>query len=385
MLEEKEVSYNLQNAVHHLRDQSNEQVVNKKNDPMAELNVSNINQLIDGYTQEFKSLNQSKNVKNRPQIFSEETKNVEQKQYTEAFLKYLRKGDMSGFSHMEQKSIGGSLIDNGNGFLITQRMSDIVSQIMNQNSIIRNLASSVQISTNTFDAVSYDSAIDCAWSGDKGVANVSDSFSKKSIKVHELTTQPKLTQQLIDDCQIDLESWLGEKLANVFLDKENDAFINGDGNNMPKGILSTTNIEKINSGDAANITIDGLMKLYYSLEEKYNNNSAFIMNKSTIHAVRTMKDQAGQYLWMPGVLSGKSDTLLGMPLYSSNNIPSIAANANVALFGDFSQAYQVVDRDGIRGQRDPFTAKPFVIFYATKRVGGDVINSNAIKILKIAA
>ena len=159
---------------------------------------------------------------------------------------------------------------------------------------------------------------------------------------------------------------------------------------MPRGILKypstgAGSILRTTSRNASNISVDGIMSLYYSLSDLYTQNASFIMHKSAVYTIRTMKDAAGQYLWLPGVLSGTSDTLLGCPLYTSNYMPQVAAGNDVVIFGDIKKAYTIVDRGDISIQRDPFSSKPYINFFTTKRIGGDVVNPNAINIMRIGA
>jgi HK97 family phage major capsid protein len=173
---------------------------------------------------------------------------------------------------------------------------------------------------------------------------------------------------------------------------EATSFINGNGTSQPKGILQYTagtswgQIQQINSGTSALVTADGLIKLFYALQEQYTRGATFLMNRSVLQAVRLLKESTtDQYLWQLGLAAGAPDTLLGVPVATASDMPIAAANSLSVAVGDFRQAYLIVDRVGVRILRDPFTEKPFVKFYATKRVGGEVINTDAIKLLKLAA
>jgi HK97 family phage major capsid protein len=209
--------------------------------------------------------------------------------------------------------------------------------------------------------------------------------------VHELYAQPKATQKLIDDAAIDIEAWLADKVSTIFAKKENTAFISGDGVGKPRGILTYSDgtswgtIEQVASGSSGAVTADKLLELYYSLKEDYAVNATFLMNRSTVEAVRQLKDNTNQYLWSPGLHLGAPDTLLGVPVYQAADMPVPAADSLSIACGDFKSAYQIVDRTGVRVLRDPFTDKPFVKFYSTKRVGGDVINFEAIKLMKLGS
>jgi HK97 family phage major capsid protein len=190
---------------------------------------------------------------------------------------------------------------------------------------------------------------------------------------------------------LDVEGWLANKVADEFARKEATAFISGTGVAQPRGILTYTagtswgQIEQINSGSSGALTADGLLSLVYGLKEAYARNASFLMNRSVVSAARKLKDTTNQYLWQPGLAMGQPDMLLGRPVYEATDMPVAASNSLSVAFGDFAAAYTVVDRIGIRTLRDPFTAKPFVRFYTTKRVGGDVVNFEALKIQKLAS
>ena len=144
-------------------------------------------------------------------------------------------------------------------------------------------------------------------------------------------------------------------------------------------------IQQINSGTSAAVTVNGLINLYYSLADEYARASTFVMNRATVQAVRVLKDAtSGQYLWQPSLALGSPDTLLGLPVMQASDMPVAAANSLSVALGDFKRGYKIVDRIGVRILRDPFTEKPFVKFYTTKRVGGEVVDTNAIKLLKLA-
>ncbi|MFN7038683.1 MAG: phage major capsid protein [Alphaproteobacteria bacterium] len=213
-------------------------------------------------------------------------------------------------------------------------------------------------------------------------------LSNKLEKVHELYAQPKATQKLIDDSSIDVEKWLGEKLLNSFAAMENRAFIHGDGIGKPRGILSYNagsewgEIEQINTGIIGDIKAESLFDLHFSLKEQYASRAVFLMHKTIVQKIRMLKDKNNQYLWHPGLDKASPATLLGLPVKHCADMP-LANDENACIaVADFKSAYKIVDRKGIKILRDPFTEKPFVKFYATKRVGGDVINYEAIKLLK---
>lgn len=310
-----------------------------------------------------------------------------------AFCGYLRKGVDSNLSTLETKALSvGS--DADGGYLVTSHMSDRIVKTVFETSAMRKIAAVETISTDALEVIQDNDEAAVGWTTETGAVSDSDTpqIAKKVIDVHELYAQPKATQKLIDDASIDIELWLADKLADAFSRKENTAFISGDGSGKPKGILSYAagtawgEIEQINSGSAGAITADGLVNLFFALKEEYAARATFLMNRAAVKQARLLKEATtNQYLWQPGLAAGAPDTLMGVPVMQAADMPVPAANSLSVAVGDFSRAYQIVDRTGIRVLRDPFTDKPFVKFYSTKRVGGDVVNFEAIKLLKLAA
>lgn len=249
------------------------------------------------------------------------------------------------------------------------------------------------ISSDTLDLLEDKDEAASGWTTETGAVSdtTTPQVGKRSIPVFEMYAQPKATQKLVDDAAIDIENWIAEKVADVFSRKENTAFISGNGVSQPRGLLTYAagtgwgQIEQVNSGTSAAVTADGLIKVYYALKEDHATRATFLMNRSLVQAVRLLKDSTNQYIWQPGLAAGAPDTLMGVPVRMAADMPVAASGSLSVAVGDFKSAYLVVDRIGIRILRDPFTDKPFVKFYTTKRVGGDVVNFDAIKLLKLAS
>lgn len=314
-------------------------------------------------------------------------------EYQKAFCNYLRKGMDAGLEAIESKALSvGS--DPDGGYLVTPSMSENIVKVIAENSPMREIASVEVISSDALEIIQDKDEASAGWTTETGTVSDTNTpqIAKKNIPVHELYAQPKATQKLVDDSAIDIEAWLAEKVSEVFYRLENKAFIDGDGVGSPRGILTYSagtdwgEIQQVNSGASAALTADGLVQLYYALKDEYARNATFLMNRSSIQAVRLLKEATtDQYLWQPGLSAGAPDTLLGVPVMQAADMPEVSGgNLSVAV-GDFARAYQIVDRIGIRTLRDPFTEKPFVKFYTTKRVGGDVVNFEAIKIQKIGS
>lgn len=211
----------------------------------------------------------------------------------------------------------------------------------------------------------------------------------------EIYANPAATQQLLDDSAINLESWLAGEVNTEFAKQEGAAFVSGDGVNKPTGILTYVTgganaakhpfgaITAVNSGAAAAITADAIIDLIYDLPSAYTGGARFTMNRKTQAEIRKLKDGQGNYLWQPSYVAGQPATLAGFAITELPDLPDIAAGSIPVLFGDFKRTYTVFDRVGVRVLRDPFTAKPYVLYYTTKRVGGGVVNPEPMRALKI--
>ncbi len=217
--------------------------------------------------------------------------------------------------------------------------------------------------------------------------------------VGELYAMPAATQMLLDDSMADVDQWLADEVRDVFAAQETQAFTLGNGTNKPKGFLDYTSVENsshswgnigyIATGsdgafDSSN-PIDALIDLIYAPETRYRSNANFVMNRRTLSSLRKFKDADGNYIWQPASSAGQPSSLLGYPVVEIEDMPDIASDSTSVAFGDFRRGYLIVDRQGVRVLRDPYSSKPYVLFYTTKRVGGGVQDFNAIKVLKFAA
>ena len=306
--------------------------------------------------------------------------------------KYLRHGE-SALTPDEVKQLSVDSDPQG-GYWVTGQMSQAVITKVTETSPLRGLATVETISSNALEIPEDTGEAAVGWTAETGVRSETDSptIGVRRIPVHEIYAMPKATQQLLDDARVNVEEWLSGKIASKMSVTENTAFINGDGVDKPRGLLTypagTNNpgeIEQINSGSASALTADGLRSLFYALKTPYIRSARWIMGRSTIETIAKLKDGGGEYLWSPGLKEGEPQMLLGHPIDRMEDMPSVAANAFPVAFGDWKQAYTIVDRAGVRVLRDPYSSKPFVLFYTTKRVGGDITNFEAMVIQKVAA
>jgi HK97 family phage major capsid protein len=313
-------------------------------------------------------------------------------EYKHAFRSYLRKGVESGLEALELKALSVGTPADG-GFLVTDELSDRVNRRIFDASPMRSLATIQVISTDGLDVIDDAGDAAAAWTTETGAVaeTATPQIGRRTIPVFEMYAQPKATQKLLDDASIDVEAWIAEKVADKFARMEATAFINGNGTTQPKGILQYAagtafdQIQQVNSGVAGVVTADSLVKLFYTLQEQYTHNATFLMNRTVLQSVRLLKETTtDQYIWQPGLAANTPDTLLGIPVAQAADMPVAANNALSVAVGDFRQAYLIVDRIGLRTLRDPFTEKPFVKFYTTRRVGGEVVNGDAVKLLRLA-
>lgn len=307
-----------------------------------------------------------------------------QVQYKAAFNSFVRKGLENEVKAMSVDS------DADGGYLVPEEMSsEIVTKIF-ESSPMRQLASAQTISTDSLDILEDLDEVQSGWVGETGARPVTGTPQLNMIKipVHEIYAFPLSTQKFLDDASVNVESWLGGKVSAKFSRDEASAFVSGDGVAKPRGILSYAagtgygQIEQIASGGASSITADALINMTLTLKEFYLSGASWLIKRETLKEIRKLKDLNGMYLWGPGLNGSAPSTLLGFPVYQAADMPALAANSLSVAFGNFKVGYQIVDRIGIRVLRDPFTQKPFVGFYTTKRVGGAVKNYEAIKIMK---
>lgn len=239
------------------------------------------------------------------------------------------------------------------------------------------------------------------WAGetDTRAQTASPTLDELSFPAMELYAMPAATATLLEDSAVNVDEWLAQEMEQVFAAQEGAAFIIGDGNNKPKGFLSYNtvanaswtwgNIGYLASGVSgafpASNPSDVLVDLIYAVRAGYRQNGVFVMNRKTQSTIRKFKDTTGNYLWQPPAVAGGRATLMTFPVVEAEDMPDIAANSLSIAFGDFNRGYLVVDRAGISVLRDPYTAKPYVLFYTTKRVGGGVQDFDAIKLVKFSA
>ena len=318
---------------------------------------------------------------------------VDMKAHKEAFQKFMRTGDEANLAELQEKTLSVG-VDSDGGYTVTPETSNEVLRTITETTPMRQLASVITIGTDSFQQLRRTGgAASGGWVGEQEArpATGSPTLGRLDIVCHEQYAMPAATQKLLDDSSVNIESWLAQEIADILAETENTAFITGDGVAKPRGILdyaagsSDGQIEQIVSGSSGAVSADGLINVQTALKEGYQNNASWLMSRATRGLIRLLKDGGSgtdQYLWQPGLTAGEPDTLLSKPITLGSDMPVAGANSLSIAYGDFRRGYKIVDRTGIRLLRDPFTSKPNVLFYTTKRVGGAVVNFEAIKINK---
>lgn len=316
---------------------------------------------------------------------------VKDKEYTEAFQAHMKKGEI-------QAALNKGADDEG-GYLTPTEWDRSITDKLVLVSPIRQIAQVQSTSKNAFSKLFNVGGTGSGWVGDAAARPETNTaeFAPLTFATGEIYANPAATQQILDDAEINLESWLSSEVQTQFAKQEGLAFVSGDGTNKPDGILTYITgganaakhpfgaITTVNSGAAADLTSDGIINLIYDLPSAFTGNARFIMNRKTMGLARKLKDGQGNYLWQPSFVAGQPSTLAGFAVTEVPDMPDVAAGAKAVMFGDFRQGYLIVDRIGVRVLRDPYTKKPYVLFYTTKRVGGGVQNPECLRALTIAA
>lgn len=314
-----------------------------------------------------------------------------------AFDGFIRKGKEDGLRELEQKALNITTDADG-GYAVPEELDRNILELLRDESPMRQVCNQITVSTSDYKKLVNLGGAGSGWVGeaDARPETGTPTLAQVAAVMGEIYANPQATQTSLDDVFFDAEAWLNAEVAREFAEKEGAAFLNGDGTNKPKGILSyafaTTDdaarafgtLQKVHSGTAGDFVADDLIKLVYTLKKGYRRNASWMLPMLTLFKVRTMKDSQGNYLWRPGLEAGEPSSLLGYGVNENEDMPAVAADANAVLFGDFRRGYTIVDRIGTRVLRDPFTNKPNVGFYTTKRVGGMLTDSQAVKALTLS-
>jgi HK97 family phage major capsid protein len=323
-------------------------------------------------------------------------------QYKAAFGEFLRKGDRAmGADALKSMSVG---VDSDGGYLVTPDTSGRIVAKVYETSPMRSVASVVTISADKLEGIEDLDEAAAGWVGETGARTdtATPQIGKYSIEAFEIYAQPKATQKLLDDSSVNVEAWLAEKVAAKMARMENAAFVNGNGVGKPRGLTSYETVLDTGSGvdwgkighvlsgnnggfnATGKTAVDKLFDLVGMLKAEYLTGAQFLAPRAVITAMRKLKDDTGQMYWQPSLQLGQPERFMGYGIVRAEDVPAMATGSLSLWFGDFAQAYTIVDRTGIRVLRDPYTDKPYVKFYTTKRTGGGVVNFEAIKAMKFS-
>ena len=313
--------------------------------------------------------------------------------------RYLRRGIEAG---VEMKALEASTASEG-GYAVPREIDAEIAATLKDLSPIRAIAQVVQTGSSGYRKLIAHGATGASWVGETAARTATGTrdFAEIVPSFGELYANPAATQLMLDDAMFNIESWLAEEIAREFSVAEGAAFISGNGTNKPKGFLTYDtsldgdatrdfgDLQVVHSGASGAFATsnpqDKLVELVHALRPAYRQGACWVMNSDTLARIRKFKTTDGAFLWQPGMVEGQAATLLGYPVVEAEDMPSLAANSLSIAFGNFKAGYLIADRGETRILRDPFSNKPYVHFYATKRVGGAVVDSNAIKLMKFAA
>lgn len=315
---------------------------------------------------------------------------------------YLRKGLETGLAGFEAKSMNITTPQDG-GYAVPEAIDQMIGTRLRDISPIRQVATVVQVGTANYRKLVATSGFASGWVAETALRPETNtpSFTEVSPPWGELYANPAATQTMLDDAVFDVESWLAGEISLEFAKQEGAAFISGNGANRPKGFLAYPTaatgdatrpfgtLQHVATGTAGNFPTsdpaDKLIDLVHALRPAYRQGAVFLMNSATLARIRKFKDGEGNFLWRPSLAEGQPATLLGYPVIEAQDMPDIEADSYAIAFGNFAHGYVIAERTGTRILRDPYSNKPFVHFYATRRIGGAVVNSEAIKLMKFSA
>ena len=376
------------------------EIENGRNDPILAEKVEKINAELSAMSQVKKQLEALETAVARGQFpgGGSAAVDVAKKAHKAAFEKWFRKGIDDGLRDLEIQASASTLSDPDGGFTVPEEVDAAIDRVALTVSAMRRISTVRAIGTDTYKKLVSKGGTTSGWVAEKGARNETSTptLAEIAINTKEIYAMPYATQTLLDDSRVDIAAWLAAEVAVEFNEEESEAFISGNGVEQPKGIAAYTMVANasyawgkvgyIASGHASLLNnADKLIDLQHALKAVYRNGAVWLMADSTVNTIRKMKDGDGNYLWRPGLAEGAPDTLLGKPIEVDDNVDAIGANKYPIFFGNFKRAYLIVDRFGTRVLRDPYTAKPYVAFYTTKRVGGGITMFEALKAMKISA
>jgi HK97 family phage major capsid protein len=324
--------------------------------------------------------------------------NQDQTEHKEAFGSFMRKGHEDGLQQLEQKALSVGTNADG-GFAVPEELDRNIIELLRDATPMRQAAHIMTIGGSDYKKLVNLHGTGSGWVGEtvERPATNTPTLAQIAPFMGEIYANPQVTQQMLDDGFFNVEQWLAQEVQNEFSEKENTAFTLGDGILKPKGFLAYATaatgdktrafgtLEHRETAGVGSVSADDIVKLIFALKKAYRNGASFMGSTDLLSELMVLKDSTGQYLWRAGLEIGESSTLRGYKYEENEDMPDVAAGALPLSFSNFKRGYTIVDRMGTRVLRDPYTNKPFVGFYTTKRVGGFVTDSQAIKLLKVKA
>lgn len=329
----------------------------------------------------------------------DETKKQEHKA---AFTKWVRRGVEEGLGELEKKAVSVAVPGDG-GYAVPEVLAAQIDALLGKETPMRGVCRIITVGSEDYRELVNKHGATSGWVGetDARTTTSSPALAEVSPFMGEIYANPEATQKALDDIFFDVDGWIVAELAKTFGEAENSAFTTGDGIKKPKGLLAYPTaatadgarpfgtIQYLKTGVAAAFPAsnpqDLLIDVIHAIKAGHRANAKWMLTGLTLAAIRKWKDSDGNYLWQPGLQVGVPSSLLGYPVAENEDMPQVGANAFPVAFGDFVAAYTIVDRVGVRMLRDPFTNKPYVGFYTTKRVGGFAKNTEAVKFIKCEA
>ena len=336
----------------------------------------------------------------RPSLGGPSLQTRDIREHKSAFEAYVRSGESADLRQLEVKAMSVGTPSDG-GYLVPEEVERIIGRRLTNISPIRSIAGVREISGNVYKKPFMTAGPAVGWVGETTARPQTNSpvLDELSFPAMELYAMPAATSALLEDSAVNIDEWIAGEVEQAFAEQEGAAFVNGDGTSKPKGFLQYDKVAEsswawskigfvetgFDGGFPTTSPGDPLIDLVYALKAGYRQNGNFVMNRKTQSAIRKLKDEDGQYFWQPPAQAGGRASLMSFPVVEAEDMPDMAADSYSVAFGDFCRGYLVVDRQGVRVLRDPYSAKPYVLFYTTKRVGGGVQDFDAIKLLKFSA
>ena len=318
-------------------------------------------------------------------------------EHKEAFEAYVRSGEERSLRQVEAKAMSIGTPADG-GYLVPEEVETEIGRRLAALSPIRSIASVRQVSSAVLKKPFALTGMATGWVAETASRpqTTTATLAELSFPTMELYAMPAATAALLEDSAVDLEQWISSEVETAFAEQEGAAFVSGDGVNKPRGFLDYDQVADASWswGDIGYVAtgVDGalpashpsdrLIDLIYTLKAGYRQNASWVMNRKTQASIRKLRDADGNYLWQPPATPGARAMLMGFPVVEAEDMPDAGVDTTPIAFGDFGRGYLIVDRTGVRVLRDPYSAKPYVLFYTTKRVGGGVQDFSAIKLLK---